>query len=163
WNPSGTSLSLDGFGRGLGDRQLSAPVLGLEQADLLLSPTVVVVRMATAKSYGGEPWRRTDRRPRTCAAGPASWRPWAGAWPGGVRVVGETGCRKKGAKSAGVQRQYSGTAGRIENCQVGVFLAVAGRHGHALLDRELYLPKEWAADRARRAAAGVPAAVTFAT
>ena len=83
--------------------------------------------------------------------------------PDGVLIVDETGFLKKGTKSAGVQRQYSGTAGRIENCQVGVFLAFAGRHGHALLDRELYLPKEWAKDQARRKEAGIPAAVTFAT
>ena len=67
--------------------------------------------------------------------------------PGGVLVVDETGFLKKGTKSAGVQRQYSGTAGRVENCQVGVFLAYAGRHGHALMDRELYLPESWTADR----------------
>jgi SRSO17 transposase len=83
--------------------------------------------------------------------------------PRGVLVVDETGFLKKGTKSAGVQRQYSGTAGRIENCQIGVFLAFAGREGRALLDRELYLPKEWAGDAARRKAAGVPAEVTFAT
>ncbi len=81
----------------------------------------------------------------------------------GVLVVDETGFLKKGTKSAGVRRQYSGTAGRIENCQVGVFLAFAGRHGHALLDRELYLPKEWADDAGRRKEAGIPGAVTFAT
>lgn len=59
--------------------------------------------------------------------------------PRGVLIIDETGFLKKGAKSAGVQRQYSGTAGRIENCQVGVFLAFAGRKGCALVDRELYL------------------------
>jgi SRSO17 transposase len=83
--------------------------------------------------------------------------------PDGVLVVDETGFLKKGTKSAGVRRQYSGTAGRIENCQVGVFLAFAGRRGHALLDRELYLPEEWAADADRREEAGIPAAVSFAT
>jgi SRSO17 transposase len=83
--------------------------------------------------------------------------------PQGVLVVDETGFLKKGDKSAGVQRQYSGTAGRIENCQVGVFLAFAGRKGHALLDRELYLPKEWASDANRREAAHVPEDVAFAT
>jgi SRSO17 transposase len=62
-----------------------------------------------------------------------------------------------------VARQYSGTAGRIENCQVGVFLGYATRHGRALLDRALYLPKEWAGDADRRKEAGVPAAVAFAT
>ena len=83
--------------------------------------------------------------------------------PGGVLVVDETGFLKKGDKSAGVARQYSGTAGRIENCQVGVFLGYVTRKGRALLDRELYLPKEWAADGERRTAAGVPRAVGFAT
>src|SRR6478609_6221983 len=83
--------------------------------------------------------------------------------PDGVLVVDETGFLKKGTKSCGVARQYSGTAGRIENCQVGVFLGYATRHGRALLDRALYLPKDWAGDADRRAAAGVPAAVGFAT
>jgi SRSO17 transposase len=83
--------------------------------------------------------------------------------PQGVLIIDETGFLKKGTKSAGVQRQYSGTAGRIENCQIGVFLAFTGRKGHALLDRELYLPKEWAGDAARRKAAGVPPEVKFAT
>src|ERR671933_809993 len=68
----------------------------------------------------------------------------------GVLVVDETGFVKKGTKSCGVARQYSGTAGRVENCQVGVFLAYASPRGRAFLDRELYLPKEWAADAARR-------------
>jgi SRSO17 transposase len=83
--------------------------------------------------------------------------------PGGVLVVDETGFLKKGAKSAGVQRQYSGTAGRIENCQVGVFLAYASGKGRALVDRELYLPAEWASDPARRAEAHVPEQVGFQT
>jgi SRSO17 transposase len=81
----------------------------------------------------------------------------------GVLVVDETGFVKKGQKSVGVQRQYSGTAGRIENCQVGVFLAYASPKGRAFLDRELYLPEEWAADAARRQEAGVPEAVAFRT
>ena len=81
----------------------------------------------------------------------------------GVLVVDETGFLKKGDKSAGVQRQYSGTAGRIENCQVGVFLAYAGAKGRALLDRELYLPQVWADDRERRREAGVPESVRFRT
>jgi SRSO17 transposase len=83
--------------------------------------------------------------------------------PDGVLVVDETGFLKKGTKSCGVARQYSGTAGRIENCQVGVFLAYAGPKGHALLDRALYLPAEWTDDRPRCRAAGVPAAEGFAT
>src|ERR1051325_7990223 len=81
----------------------------------------------------------------------------------GVLVLDETGFVKKGTKSVGVQRQYSGTAGRIENCQIGVFLGYASRHGHALIDRALYLPEVWANDPARRGAAGVPAETVFAT
>ncbi len=81
----------------------------------------------------------------------------------GVLVIDETGFLKKGTKSVGVKRQYSGTAGRIENCQIGVFLAYTSGCGRAFLDRELYLPEEWAADAARRAEAGVPDAVRFAT
>src|SRR5215203_506142 len=80
-----------------------------------------------------------------------------------VLVVDETGFLKKGTKSVGVQRQYSGTAGRRENCQVAVFLCYAAPRGRAFLDRALYLPKSWAEDGPRRAAAGVPAAVRFAT
>ena len=80
-----------------------------------------------------------------------------------VLVVDETGFLKKGAKSVGVQRQYSGTAGRIENCQVAVLLAYASAAGHAFLDRALYLPREWAEDVARREEAGVPTGVAFQT
>jgi SRSO17 transposase len=80
-----------------------------------------------------------------------------------VLIVDETGFLKKGTHSVGVKRQYSGTAGRIENCQIGVFLCYASLHGAAFLDRALYLPKEWASDKARRQAAGVPEAVAFAT
>lgn len=83
--------------------------------------------------------------------------------PNGVLVVDETGFIKKGVKSVGVKRQYSGTAGRIENCQVGVFVSYASSKGRAFLDRELYLPKEWAEDAARRAEAGVPEDVEFET
>ncbi len=63
----------------------------------------------------------------------------------------------------GVKRLYSGTAGRIENCQIGVFLCYASHHGGALLDRALYLPKEWVRDSARRAEAGIPEEIPFAT
>jgi SRSO17 transposase len=80
-----------------------------------------------------------------------------------VLVVDETGFLKKGMKSVGVQRQYSGTAGRIENCQVGVFLAYASPKGRTFLDRELYLPREWGEDPERRTEAGIPDAVEFAT
>jgi SRSO17 transposase len=80
-----------------------------------------------------------------------------------VLVLDETGFVKKGTKSVGVQRQYSGTAGRIENCQIGVFLGYASRYGHALIDRALYLPAGWAGDPSRRSEAGVPAEVAFTT
>src|SRR3954454_4747381 len=91
--------------------------------------------------------------------------------PEAVLVVDETGFLKKGDKSVGVKRQYSGTAGRIENSQIGVFLAYASRHGHALIDRALYLPETWvrvsrdtwAFDAARRAEAGGPESVSFTT
>ena len=81
----------------------------------------------------------------------------------GVLVVDETGLLKKGNKSVGVQRQYSGTAGRIENCQIGVFLTYATGKGRTLLDRELYLPQVWADDQERREEAGVPEEVAFHT
>lgn len=83
--------------------------------------------------------------------------------PDGVLAVDETGFLKKGVHSVGVSRQYSGTAGRIENCQVGVFASYASRWGHALIDRQLYLPKAWANDPERRAKAHVPEDVAFAT
>lgn len=83
--------------------------------------------------------------------------------PDAVVVLDETGFLKKGAKSAGVQRQYTGPAGRIENAQVGVFLGYAGCHGRALIDRALYLPEGWAGDAARRTAARVPKEVAFTT
>ena len=83
--------------------------------------------------------------------------------PDGVLIADDTGFLKKGTRSAGVQRQYSGTAGRTENCQVGVFLAYASPHGHALIDRELYLPQSWTEDPERCRAAGIPEEVEFAT
>ena len=83
--------------------------------------------------------------------------------PDGMLVVDETGDLKKGTSSAGVQRQYSGTAGRVENCQVAVYLSYATAAGHALIDRELYLPASWLADRGRCAAAGIPEGTAFAT
>ncbi len=81
----------------------------------------------------------------------------------GVLVVDESGFLKKGDKSVGVKRQYSGTAGRIENCQVGVFLAYASPKGHTLLDAALYLPEDWANDPKRRKQGKVPDTVRFAT
>lgn len=81
----------------------------------------------------------------------------------GVLVIDETGFVKKGDRSVGVARQYSGTAGRIENCQIGVFLAYASRYGQALVDRRLYLPKAWAEDAERCRRVGVPDETAFAT
>ncbi|MEV0734359.1 IS701 family transposase [Polymorphospora sp. NPDC050346] len=83
--------------------------------------------------------------------------------PRGVLIVDDTGFLKKGVRSAGVARQYSGTAGRVENCQVGVFLAYRSARGHGLIDRRLYLPAAWTDDRGRCAGAGVPDEVGFAT
>jgi SRSO17 transposase len=80
-----------------------------------------------------------------------------------VLVVDETGFVKKGRHSAGVARQYCGTVGKVENCQVGVFLAYGSREGHALIDRRLYLPEAWAGDAERRRAAKVPEDVPFLT
>jgi SRSO17 transposase len=83
--------------------------------------------------------------------------------PGAIGVIDETGFIKKGKKSVGVQRQYSGTAGKIENCQIGVFLNYVAPKGKAFIDRELYLPQGWARDQERRREAGVPENIKFAT
>jgi SRSO17 transposase len=81
----------------------------------------------------------------------------------GIGVVDESGFLKKGVKSAGVQRQYSGTAGKTENCQLGVFLTYATAPGHTFLDRRLYLPESWCADAERCAEAKIPTDIVFAT
>ena len=81
----------------------------------------------------------------------------------GVLVVDETGDLKKGVCTVGVQRQYTGTAGRIENAQVAVYLTYAGTRGHAMIDRELYLPRSWTEDPDRLAEAGVPDDIEFLT
>jgi SRSO17 transposase len=81
----------------------------------------------------------------------------------GILIVDETGFLKKGEKSVGVARQYTGTAGKRENCQVGVFLAYASKEGAAFVDRALYLPGEWAKNAERREEAAVPEEVGFAT
>ncbi|MFB7025727.1 IS701 family transposase, partial [Streptomyces sp. NPDC056295] len=83
--------------------------------------------------------------------------------PGAVLIVDDTGFLKKGVRSAGVQRQYSGTAGRTENCQVGVFLAYATGRGRTLIDRRLYLPASWTDDRERCRRAGIDDTVVFET
>ena len=83
--------------------------------------------------------------------------------PEAVLVVDETGFLKQGSKSVGVQRQYSGTARKVDNCQIGVFLAYGSRRGRTFLDRELYLPQMWADDQDRREEAGVPEDQVFRT
>jgi SRSO17 transposase len=83
--------------------------------------------------------------------------------PDAVLVVDETGFLKQGKASCGVGRQYTGSAGKITNCQIGVFAAYVSDQGHAFIDRRLYLPKAWTGDPARRQAAHVPEAITFAT
>lgn len=83
--------------------------------------------------------------------------------PDGVLVVDETGFIKKGRHSAGVQRQYSGTAGRVENCQIGVFLCYVGKGSSAFIDRELYLPKTWIADTASCRQTDIPDEADFSS
>ena len=83
--------------------------------------------------------------------------------PEGIAILDETGFLKKGTHSAGVARQYTGTAGKTENCQIGVFLGYASRHGHALVDRGLYLPREWTNDAPRCRSAKVPSQLRFRT
>jgi SRSO17 transposase len=84
-----------------------------------------------------------------------------GADPGATAVLDESGFPKRGKKSAGVKKQYCGTNGRVENCQVGVFLSYVTRRGHALIDRDLYLSEDWLADRERCREAGIPEQSTF--
>ena len=83
--------------------------------------------------------------------------------PEAVLVIDETGFLKQGKASCGVRRQYTGSAGKVTNCQIGVFATYVSRHGHAFVDRALYLPKVWTDDPPRMAAARVPETVTFAT
>ena len=85
------------------------------------------------------------------------------AAPDAVLVIDETGFLKQGSASCGVKRQYTGSAGKITNCQIGVFAAYVSDLGHAFMDRRLYLPKEWTDKPARRVAAHIPAEVSFAT
>src|SRR5450830_149143 len=80
-----------------------------------------------------------------------------------VLVLDETGFLKQGKASCGVSRQYTGSAGKITNCQIGVFAAYVSRHGHAFIDRALYLPKNWTDDPTRLKAAHVPGEIGFAT
>jgi SRSO17 transposase len=134
----------------------------------------------------GEERRKTGWMRAEAAGDPGPWRQQAilgrGRWdadalrdivrayvvetlaePNAVLVVDETGFLKQGKASCGVARQYTGSAGKITNCQIGVFAAYVSDKGHAFIDRALYLPKAWAEDPARRAAAHVPQEITFAT
>src|SRR5512134_2011406 len=83
--------------------------------------------------------------------------------PDAVLVIDETGFLKQGKASCGVARQYTGSAGKITNCQIGVFAAYVSGYGHAFIDRQIYLPKSWASDPERRVAAHVPDSLAFAT
>src|ERR687890_485009 len=134
----------------------------------------------------GEERRKTGWMRAEAAGDPGPWRQQAilgrGRWdadalrdivreyavetlaePNAVLVVDETGFLKQGKASCGVARQYTGSAGKITNCQIGVFAAYVSGKGHAFIDRALYLPKAWADDLARRAAAHVPQQIAFAT
>jgi SRSO17 transposase len=134
----------------------------------------------------GEERRKTGWMRAEAAGDPGPWRQQAilgrGCWdadslrdivrdyaletladPDAVLVLDETGFLKQGKASCGVGRQYTGSAGKITNCQIGVFASYVSRHGHAFIDRALYLPKGWADDRDRLAAAHVPESVRFAT
>jgi len=116
------------------------------------------VRM-TQHFLGQSPWPYLPLRAEL-----VRWVDEAFGDPDGVLIVDESGVAKCGDNSAGVARQYCGATGKIDNCQIGVFLAYASHHGHTLLDTRLYLPEaEWAKDTARRQAAGVPAEVVFRT
>jgi SRSO17 transposase len=83
--------------------------------------------------------------------------------PQAIVAIDETSFPKRGSKSAGVQVQYCGTTGQVENCQVGVFLAYVSKQGHTLIDRELYLPLQWMEDQQRCREAGIPGTVRFQT
>jgi hypothetical protein len=106
----------------------------------------------------GEPQPGTLMRPVMMSA--LFVAAWLGDWAG-VLIASDTGCLKKGTGSVGVQRLYSGTAGRIENSQVGAFLSHVSARGRALIDRWVYLPRSWTGDPGRCAAASVPANAGF--
>ncbi len=106
---------------------------------------------------------RDDLRALVCQTLLSAGPPAAEPAPFPVLVLDESGFPKRGRHSVGVGPQYCGRTGRVENCQVGVFLSYVTAQGHALIDRELYLPEDWCADPARRQAAHIPEAVRFAT
>src|ERR1700712_4222450 len=156
-----------------------------------MRPLFTQERVAASASFfldgllGSEP-RKTGWMRAEAAGDPGPWRQQAilgrGRWeadalrdvvrdyaletladPEAVLVIDETGFLKQGKASCGVGRQYTGSAGKITNCQIGVFAAYVSRHGHAFIDRALYLPKVWTNDPARLAAAHVPEGTGFAT
>jgi SRSO17 transposase len=165
--------------------------LALREVKALMRPLFLQERMAHSAGLFLDgllgPERRKTGWMRAEAAGdPGPWRQQSvlgrGQWnadalrdvvrdyaletladPEAVLVVDETGFLKQGKASCGVARQYTGSAGKITNCQIGVFAAYVSRHGHAFVDRALYVPKAWAGDPVRRAAARIPDAADFAT
>ena len=163
----------------------------LREVKARMRPLFTQERVAASAGFfldgllGSEP-RKTGWMRAEAAGDPGPWRQQAilgrGRWdadalrdlvrayaletladPDAVVVLDETGFLKKGHASCGVARQYTGSAGKITNCQIGVFAAYVSRHGHALIDRALYLPREWTSNPARLAAAQVPPEVGFAT
>src|SRR5918998_1307205 len=153
---------------------------------LFAHPSIAASAAAFLDGLLGPERRKTSWMRAEAAGDPGPWRQQAilgrGRWdadalrdivreyvvetlaePDAVLVVDETGFLKQGRASCGVARQYTGSAGKITNCQIGVFVAYVSGKGHALIDRALYLPKAWTDDRARRAGAHVPESVTFAT
>jgi SRSO17 transposase len=165
--------------------------LSLRDVKARLRPLFTQQRVAASASLfldgvlGAEP-RKTGWMRAEAAGDPGPWRQQAilgrGHWDAdalrdivrdyaletlahaeAVLVLDETGFLKKGDASCGVARQYTGSVGKVTNCQIGVFAAYVSRHGHAFIDRALYLPKSWTSDPARRVAAHVPAAIGFAT
>src|SRR5215216_1684891 len=153
---------------------------------LFAAPSVAASANAFVDGLLGAERRKTGWMRAEAAGDPGPWRQQAilgrGRWDAdalrdivrdyvvehlaaddAVLVVDETGFLKQGKASCGVARQYTGSAGKITNCQIGVFAAYVSRHGHAFIDRTLYLPKAWTSDPARMAAAHVPEDVAFTT
>jgi SRSO17 transposase len=170
---------------------LEAWALSLRDVKARIRPLFTQERVASSASQfldgllGNEP-RKTGWMRAEAAGDPGPWRQQAilgrGRWDAdalrdivrdyalktlvddeAVLVIDETGFLKQGKASCGVARQYTGSAGKITNCQIGVFAAYVSRHGHAFIDRALYLPKEWTDNRKRLKAAHVPEDVDFAT
>jgi len=163
----------------------------LREVKARIRPLFTQARVATSAGLFldgllGDERRKTGWMRAEAAGDPGPWRQQAilgrGRWdadalrdlvreyvlepladPDAVLVIDETGFLKQGKASCGVARQYTGSAGKVTNCQIGVFAAYVSHHGHAFIDRALYLPQAWAKDVKRRAAAHVPAEIGFAT